>query len=101
MRGRGGTMGNRTGFESSAGGWPMGPLKGVRVVEFAGIGPGPLAAMLLADLGASVVRVDRPQAADAAAAGAPGHLARGRPVIGAHLTRAAGVARARHHSAAS
>lgn len=36
-----------------------GPLLGVRVIEFAGIGPGPFAAMLLADLGADVVRVDR------------------------------------------
>ncbi|MFF9804165.1 CaiB/BaiF CoA transferase family protein [Streptomyces coeruleorubidus] len=38
----------------------QGPLTGVRVVELAGIGPGPFAAMLLADLGADVVRVDRP-----------------------------------------
>ncbi|MEU9760395.1 CaiB/BaiF CoA-transferase family protein [Streptomyces sp. NPDC047987] len=37
-----------------------GPLTGVRVLELAGIGPGPFAAMLLADLGADVVRVDRP-----------------------------------------
>ena len=37
-----------------------GPLAGVRVVEFAGIGPGPFAGMLLGDLGADVVRVDRP-----------------------------------------
>ena len=37
----------------------MGPLAGVRIVEFAGIGPGPMAAMLFADLGAMVVRVDR------------------------------------------
>ncbi|MEO9228434.1 MAG: CaiB/BaiF CoA-transferase family protein [Devosia sp.] len=36
-----------------------GPLKGVRIVEFTGIGPGPFAAMLLADMGAEVVRVDR------------------------------------------
>ncbi|GLW70521.1 CoA transferase [Kitasatospora phosalacinea] len=39
---------------------PSGPLAGVRVLELAGIGPGPFAAMLLADLGADVVRVDRP-----------------------------------------
>ncbi|MFE4579146.1 CaiB/BaiF CoA transferase family protein [Streptomyces chartreusis] len=38
----------------------QGPLTGVRVVELAGIGPGPFAAMLLADLGADIVRVDRP-----------------------------------------
>lgn len=38
---------------------PAGPLTGVRVIELAGIGPGPFAAMMLADLGADVVRVDR------------------------------------------
>lgn len=37
-----------------------GPLAGVRVIEMVGIGPGPFAAMLLADLGADVIRVDRP-----------------------------------------
>ncbi|MBW8764834.1 MAG: CoA transferase [Geodermatophilales bacterium] len=36
-----------------------GPLAGVRVVEFAGLGPGPFCGMLLADLGAAVVRIDR------------------------------------------
>jgi alpha-methylacyl-CoA racemase len=41
----------------------MGPLSGVRVVEFAGIGPGPFAAMLLADLGAEVLRLDRKEGA--------------------------------------
>ena len=40
-----------------------GPLNGLRIVEFAGIGPGPFAAMLLADMGADVVRIDRPGAA--------------------------------------
>jgi alpha-methylacyl-CoA racemase len=43
-------------LEQPAGG---GPLAGVRVIELAGLGPGPFAAMLLADLGADVVRVDR------------------------------------------
>jgi alpha-methylacyl-CoA racemase len=37
----------------------MGPLQGIRVVELAGIGPGPLACRLLADLGAEVLRIDR------------------------------------------
>ncbi len=37
-----------------------GPLSGLRVVEFAGIGPGPFACMLLSDMGADVVTVDRP-----------------------------------------
>ena len=36
-----------------------GPLAGIRVVEIAGIGPGPFCAMMLADLGAEVIRVDR------------------------------------------
>lgn len=40
-----------------------GPLSGIRVIELAGIGPGPFAAMLLADLGADVIRVDRASAA--------------------------------------
>jgi alpha-methylacyl-CoA racemase len=39
----------------------MGPLAGIKVVELAGIGPGPACAMLLADLGATVIRVDRKQ----------------------------------------
>ena len=42
----------------------MGPLKGIKIVELAGIGPGPMAAMLLADLGATVLRIDRAEAAD-------------------------------------
>lgn len=37
----------------------MGPLQGIRIVEVAGIGPGPFAAMMLADMGAEVLRVDR------------------------------------------
>lgn len=43
-----------------------GPLQGLRVVELAGIGPGPHAAMILGDLGADVVRVDRPTAKNGA-----------------------------------
>nr|WP_294520843.1 CaiB/BaiF CoA-transferase family protein [uncultured Rhodopila sp.] len=42
----------------------MGPLAGVKIVEFAGIGPAPLAAMLLADMGATVLRIDRTAPAD-------------------------------------
>src|SRR5580704_13877715 len=37
----------------------MGPLSGIRIVEFQGIGPGPFAAMLLSDMGADVIRIDR------------------------------------------
>lgn len=38
----------------------QGPLNGVKIVEFAGIGPGPFCGMLLSDLGADVIRIDRP-----------------------------------------
>ena len=39
-----------------------GPLQGIRIIELAGIGPGPFAGMMLADHGAEVIRVDRPGA---------------------------------------
>src|SRR5271156_2307699 len=42
----------------------MGPLAGIKVVELTGIGPGPMCAMLLADLGATVLRIDRPGGSD-------------------------------------
>jgi crotonobetainyl-CoA:carnitine CoA-transferase CaiB-like acyl-CoA transferase len=42
----------------------MGPLAGVRIVEFAGIGPAPMAAMLMADMGATIIRIDRVAQAD-------------------------------------
>ena len=41
----------------------MGPLNGLQVVELGGIGPGPMGAMLLADLGATVLRIDRKEPA--------------------------------------
>lgn len=41
-----------------------GPLAGFKIIEFAGIGPGPMCAMLLADLGATVLRIDRKQPAN-------------------------------------
>src|ERR1022692_3664048 len=37
----------------------MGPLAGVKIVEFTGIGPAPMAAMMLADMGATIIRIDR------------------------------------------
>ena len=40
------------------------PLAGIRILEFAGLGPAPYGGMLLADLGADVLRIDRPGAAD-------------------------------------
>ena len=39
----------------------MGPLSGTKIIELAGIGPGPFCGMLLADMGAEVIRIDRPQ----------------------------------------
>jgi alpha-methylacyl-CoA racemase len=52
-----------------------GPLKGLRVLEFAGLGPGPFCGMLLADLGADVVRIDRK---DGGARAPQGLIERGR-----------------------
>lgn len=53
----------------------MGPLSGCTVIELAGIGPGPFAAMLLADMGAEVIQVDRVASADS---WIPGFMGRGR-----------------------
>ncbi|HYH34590.1 MAG TPA: CaiB/BaiF CoA-transferase family protein [Nocardioides sp.] len=57
-----------------------GPLRGVKVVEIAGIGPGPHACMLLADLGADVLRVERP-GGGFLSAGARDVTARSRPTV--------------------
>ena len=70
----------------------MGPLAGLRVVELAGLGPVPHAAMQLADLGADVVRVDRPGGAMSALAGAVDHVLRGRTTVVADLKDPAAVA---------
>ena len=45
-----------------------GPLQGLKVIEMVGIGPAPFCAMALADLGAEVIRIDRPQTGDPKAA---------------------------------
>ncbi|MEP6598900.1 MAG: CaiB/BaiF CoA-transferase family protein [Actinomycetota bacterium] len=60
-----------------------GPLSGVRVLELAGLGPGPFAAMLLADMGADVIRVDRVAQRGAGSAG--GIVGRGRRSIAVDL----------------
>ncbi len=71
----------------------MGPLEGIRVVELQGIGPGPFAGMVLADLGAELVRVDRAQNVHSPApAKPPGDiLARGRKSVGVDLKHPDGV----------
>ncbi len=61
-----------------------GPLRGVRVVELASIGPGPHACMLLADLGADVIRVDRP-GGNVLGGGPHDVLTRGRPSVALDL----------------
>jgi alpha-methylacyl-CoA racemase len=68
-----------------------GPLRGVRVVEIAGIGPGPHACMILADLGADVIRVDRP-GGNPLSAGDKDLLNRGRPSVALDLKRPEAVA---------
>lgn len=71
----------------------MGPLTGVRVVEIAGIGPGPFCAMMLADAGADVVRVDRASRVWGGDPGSPPAdvLGRGRRSIGVDLKSPDGV----------
>ena len=68
-----------------------GPLTGLRVVELAGLGPAPFAAMLLADLGADVVRVDRPGGGTAFGAYEHDLLTRGRPSVAVDLKRPEGA----------
>jgi alpha-methylacyl-CoA racemase len=74
----------------------MGPLEGLSVIEIAGIGPGPMACMLLADLGADVVRIDRTEASGLGVSMAPRFdvNARGRRSLALDLKQAAGVATA-------
>ncbi len=69
-----------------------GPLAGLRVVELGGIGPGPHAAMVLADLGADVVRVERPSGG--LAVGDPGRdaLLRNRRSVAADVKTPEGLA---------
>ncbi|MGZ6762320.1 MAG: CaiB/BaiF CoA transferase family protein [Nocardioides sp.] len=68
-----------------------GPLRGVKVVEIAGIGPGPHACMILADLGADVIRVERP-GGQLLAGGPHNLLNRGRPSVALDLKNPDAVA---------
>jgi alpha-methylacyl-CoA racemase len=67
-----------------------GPLDGIRVVEVAGLGPAPYACMLLAELGAEVVRVDRPGGGPVLLPAADELLHRSRPCVAVDLKSAAG-----------
>jgi alpha-methylacyl-CoA racemase len=68
-----------------------GPLRGIRVVELAGIGPGPHAATLLADLGADVIRVERPGGQSHGMARSADLLTRGRPSVALNLKDPAAI----------
>ena len=70
------------------------PLDGVRVIELAGIGPVPFAGMLLSDLGADVMRVDRPATVAAVDPDRPSHdpMGRGKRSVGVDLKHPDGAA---------
>ena len=72
----------------------MGPLDGVKMIEIAGIGPGPFAAMMLSDMGAEILRIDRTQSVTGADPAKPSLdlLARGRRSVGVDLKHPEGLA---------
>lgn len=80
-----------------------GPLSGIRIIEFAGIGPGPFCGMMLADNGAEVIRIDRPSGERGGAGSMVGKdvLNRNRKSIAIDLKSADGVALARRLCAGS
>ncbi len=71
----------------------MGPLKGVKIIEIAGIGPGPFASMMLADMGAEVIRIDRASRARGGDPATPPRdpMSRGRRSIAVDLKNPDGV----------
>lgn len=71
----------------------MGPLSGVKILEIAGIGPGPFAGMMLSDMGADVIRIDRADRVRPRSGDAPPKdiLARGRRSVAVDLKRPEGV----------
>ncbi len=69
----------------------MGPLDGVRIIELQGIGPGPFCGMMLADMGAEVIRIDRAGNVGGAPSRPNDVLARGRRSIGVDLKNPDGV----------
>ena len=75
----------------SGGGTSHGPLAGYKIIEIAGIGPGPFAAMMLSDMGAEVVRVERVQAVRDSASSNWDVMQRGRKNVAIDLKHADGV----------
>ena len=71
------------------------PLHGIRIVEFAGIGPGPFAGMMLADHGADVIRIDRPAKTGGLTIDSKDPLLRSRKSIGMDLKNPAAIAAVR------
>jgi alpha-methylacyl-CoA racemase len=69
----------------------MGPLDGIAVIELASLAPAPFGCMILADLGADVLRVERPGSCDPAGPAPVDPLTRGRRSIGLNLKDPAGV----------
>lgn len=69
----------------------MGPLKGVKIVEMAGIGPGPFCAMMLSDMGADIIRVGRKEPSRSRTEEKYMVLHRGRPSIAIDLKKPEGV----------
>jgi alpha-methylacyl-CoA racemase len=69
-----------------------GPLSGIRILEIAGIGPGPFAGMMLADHGAEVIRIERPNAPPGLAPAHTDILARNRRAVAIDLKQPEGVA---------
>jgi len=66
-----------------------GPLKNIRIVEFEGLGPVPFCGMVLAGMGADIIRVARPNAGPARAETGDAVVLRGRPTVSADLKKAA------------
>ena len=69
----------------------MGPLRGMRIIELAGIGPTPFAGMMLSDLGAEVIRVDRVGGSGNPVASQSGPMERGKRTVAIDLKQPAGI----------
>jgi alpha-methylacyl-CoA racemase len=89
MRGADGERANQVMTQRQHAGPGTGPLAGLRVIEVAGIGPGPYACMMLADMGAEVIRIERPGGETRDPAGDPTLRSRRRVVL--DLKQAPGV----------